>query len=83
MSTVASAPVPSGSIFAIGSSSRVVSEVWPLEPTQMAPEFLTMGISAAAKPPATGSSDRARATRLETTITATGIPPLTVVQQRV
>jgi hypothetical protein len=60
-----------------------LSVVWPLEPTQIAPESLTMGISAAANPPATGSSDFARATRLETTITVTGFSSGSVLQQRV
>jgi len=47
------------------------SAAWPLEPTQMAPDSLTMGMSAEAKPPATGSSVFARATRFETTTTLT------------
>jgi len=40
----------------------------------MAPEFLTIGISAAANPPAIGSSGFACATRLETTTTLTEPP---------
>ena len=52
------------------------SPIWPLEPTQIAPDSLTIGISAAANPPAIGSSAFARATRLETTMTFTGIPPV-------
>jgi hypothetical protein len=73
ISTVASAPVPSGSICA--NESRVPSLGCPLEPTQIAPEFRTIGNSAAASPPATGSSAWTRATRLETTTTLTGTPP--------
>ena len=71
MSTVASAPVPSASILAKESFVCAASPACPLEPTQIAPESLTIGISAAANPPATGSSDFARATRLETTMTFT------------
>ena len=47
---------------------------WPLEPTQIAPESCTIGNSAAARPPATGSSGLARATRLDTTTTFSGTP---------
>jgi len=45
-----------------------------LEPTQIAPESLTSGISAAANPPAIGSSGLPCATRLETTTTLTATP---------
>jgi hypothetical protein len=44
----------------------------PLDPTQIAPESLTIGRRAAAKPPASGSSGFARATRFDTTTTFTG-----------
>jgi hypothetical protein len=54
---------------------REPSPVWPLEPTQIAPESRTIGSSAAAKPPANGSSGFARATRFDTTTTFTGAPP--------
>src|SRR5580704_10196289 len=70
MSTVASAPEPSASIFA-NESWLCDASAWPLEPTQMAPESRTIGNSAAANPPASGSSGLARATRLETTTTVT------------
>jgi hypothetical protein len=59
------------------------SQVWPLEPIQIAPESRTTGISAAANPPATGSSAFARATRLETTITATGLSSGSVLHNEV
>src|ERR1700733_13316914 len=76
MSTVASAPVPSASILAKEFLACVASPTWPLEPTQMAPDSLTIGIRAAASPPAIGSSGCARATRLETTTTFTMTPHL-------
>jgi hypothetical protein len=41
-----------------------------------------MGMSAAANPPAIGSSDFARATRFDTTITVTGSSSATVLQHR-
>jgi hypothetical protein len=73
MSTDASAPVPRASILANESLVWDASAAWPLDPTQIAPESLTIGINAAANPPATGSSDFARATRFEMTTTLTGI----------
>src|SRR5580704_11884490 len=76
MSTVASAPVPSASILAKELLACAASPTWPLEPTQMAPDSLTIGIRAAASPPAIGSSGCARATRLETTTTFTMTPHL-------
>src|ERR1700726_2846344 len=76
MSIVASAPVPCDSIRAKEFLLCVASPTWPLEPTQMAPDSLTIGISAAASPPAIGSSGCARATRLETTTTFTVTPPV-------
>src|SRR5580700_2905693 len=76
MSTVASAPAPSASILAKESLLCAASPAWPLEPTQMAPDSLTIGIRAAASPPAIGSSGCARATRLETTTTFTMTPPV-------
>src|SRR5580704_10090406 len=79
MLTVASAPAPSGSILANESLVCVASPTWPLEPTQMAPDSLTIGIRAAASPPAIGSSGFARATRLETTTTFTMTPPVSAV----
>ncbi len=45
----------------------------PLKPTQVAPDLLTIGISAAASPPGIGSSSLASATRLETTTKLTKI----------
>src|ERR1700730_504539 len=71
MLTVASAPAPSDSILANESLVCVESPTCPLEPTQMAPDSLTIGIKAAASPPAIGSFGCARATRLETTTTFT------------
>src|ERR1700684_1301202 len=79
MSTVASAPVPSASMRAKEFLVCVGSPTWPLEPTQMAPDSLTIGIKAAASPPAIGSSGCARATRLETTTTFTMTPPVSAV----
>src|SRR5579862_4402421 len=75
MSTLASAPLPSASILAKESLVCAASPAWPLEPTQIAPDSLTIGISAEANPPAIGSSVFARATRLETTTTLTGRSP--------
>src|SRR5580704_1841172 len=76
MSTVASAPAPSASIRANDPRACEASLLFcPLEPTQIAPESLTIGRRAAAKPPANGSSGFARATRFDTTTTLTGTPP--------
>jgi hypothetical protein len=63
------APEPSASILAKESRVFAASCDGPFEPTQIAPESRTMGKSAAARPPASGSSGLARATRLETTTT--------------
>jgi hypothetical protein len=76
MSTVANAPVPSASMRANEPRAYEASLLLcPLDPTQIAPESLTIGRRAAAKPPANGSSGFARATRFDTTTTFTGTPP--------
>jgi hypothetical protein len=46
----------------------------PLEPTQIAPDFSTIGSNAAANPPVMGSLAFARATRFETTTRSTLSP---------
>jgi hypothetical protein len=47
-------------------------------PTQVAPDLLTIGIRAAANPPEIGPSAFAPATRLETTTTLTTVPEMAV-----
>src|ERR1700712_4023346 len=73
---MASAPAPSASISANGSFCAP-SLTRPLEPTQIAPDFSTIGSNAAARPPVTGSFGFPRVTRFETTTRFT-IAPLYV-----
>ena len=52
------------------------SRTRPEEPTQIAPDFSTIGNNAAASPPVMGSLGFPRETRLETTTRFTGALPL-------